>query len=204
MSYESKKIFKDPNNTDIDDEHPYQNELNEEKNITVIIPESTDSTYLMVKISDFDDGKYGTLEARVKDLYYKSVQPSTTNYLLIPIDDLHGEKVDIKIQLKDHKSAEYFLTMKLTNNLELYVGEKASIEISEKNLDDFDVKLIESSTKTNVKLIIQSLRGNFIINNLEKLSKSALFGAQSAFFESIDTNGVLFNIQAKIGDMVSI
>ena len=129
LSYTTTKIPKSVDNYHIDDDNPFENECDKEQSFIIYVNETTENNYLMIKISDFDDDNFGLLYANIDDKQYKSVQPCTTNYLIIPAEDCRGKNISINIELKDRKATEYYLTIKLTNNLELYIGEKATIEI---------------------------------------------------------------------------
>ena len=201
LSYTTTKIPKSVDNYHIDDDNPFENECDKEQSFIIYVNETTENNYLMIKISDFDDDNFGLLYANIDDKQYKSVQPCTTNYLIIPAEDCRGKNISINIELKDRKATEYYLTIKLTNNLELYIGEKATIEIKE-NLNDLNVLLMNSGDSTNeISLFIQSLNGDFSVENLI-LSKSEIFGAQSGIIEI--GNAIKFIIHAKKGDIISI
>ena len=202
IKYKTEKIYRTINEIEIDDEKSFESELNNIQNIEFKISENITKKYLLIKISDFEDGEYGTLYATVWDKIYKSVQPSS-NYIIIPKEKCIGQKIKLDIKLKDGKiNIEYYLEIKLVNQIEINVGENLSFEMLEEFRESMEI-IINNNDENKMNIFVQSNTGEFSINGLSTCFKeNNLFGAKSINIEK--SKQVFIEIKAKTGEFISL
>ena len=203
ISYKNKKIIRALEDIEIDDENSLENEMDESKIFDVKILKNITKKYLLIKISDFGDGEYGTLYATLEDTIYKSVQPSN-NYIIISKEKCEGKTINVEIKLKDNKKTEYYLSIKFVDQIEINVGENLYFQMLEEYKESMEIIINNNDENENkINIFVQSTTGNFNILGLNtNLEKSETFGAQS--INIIQTNPIFFEIHAKTGDFISI
>ena len=200
LSYKSIKIRRNKTDLNITDTIDYENEYDNGMEIDIDVDKNISKKYFLIKISGFKEGEYGTIYAKVDEFEFKSVEPSN-NIILIPSNIVKGKKVNIQVKLKDHKNTEYYLEVKLIDQLELTVGENFFFEMEECFNETLEVVINNrDESKNKMNIFIQSSTGNFEINGLN-LQSSDIFGAKS-----INTleNSVYLEINAKTGEYISI
>ena len=199
ISYKTLKLRRNKTTTNISDETPFANEYEEEININLQVNTNITKKYLQIKVSDFQEGEFGLLIAKLEENEYKSVQPSN-NLIIFPASVCEGQKINVKVQTKDHKKTDYYLEAKLVDQIEINVGEEfhfqmlehfnKSIELEIKNKDE---------NKNKMNIYVKSSTGNIQINGMS-LQKSDSFGAQSI---NIENSGYI-SITAETGEYISI
>ena len=203
ISYKNKKIPLIPRNIVIDDENSFENDFNEEKEIDIQISKNISKNYLEIKISDFDDGQYGTLYATVENTIYKSVQPSN-NLIIITKEKCQGKKLNLKIIFKESKKTEYYLSIKLVDMIEINPGENLFFEMLEEYKGNMEVSINNINENENLlNIFIQSTTGDFQIDGFgTNFEKSDIFGAQST--NVIQTKPIFIQISSKTGEFISL
>ena len=200
LSYKSIKIRRNKTDLNITDIIDFENEYDSEMDIDINVDKNISKQFFQIKISGFKEGEYGTIYAKVDEIEYKSVEPSN-NIIIIPSDIVKGKKVYIQVKLKDHKNTEYYLEVKLIDQIELTVGENFFFNMEEYFNETVEIVINNrEESKNKMNIFIQSSTGNFEINGLN-LQSSDIFGAKS-----INTleNSVYLEIKAKTGEYISI
>jgi len=203
ISYKNKKIPLIPKNIVIDDENSFENDFNEEKIIDIEISDNITKKYLEIKISDFDEGEYGTLYATVDDTIYKSVQPSN-NLIIITKEKCQSKKIKLEIKLKGEKQTEYYLSIKLVDIIELNPGENLFFEMLEEYKENMEISINTINENQNyLNIFVQSNTGEFSIDGYgTNFEKSEIFGAQST--NVIQTKPIYIQISSKTGEFISL
>ena len=203
ISYKNKKIPLIPRNIVIDDEKSFENDFNEEQKIDIQISGNISKNYLEIKISDFDDGEYGTLYATVDDIIYKSVQPSN-NLIIITKEKCQGKKINLEIKFKETKKTEYYLSIKLVDIIEINPGENLFFEMLEEYKRSMEISINNINENENyLNIFVQSTTGDFSINGFgTNFEKSDIFGAQST--NVIQTKPIFIQISSKTGEFISL
>ena len=206
LSYKNSKISLIPTDIIIDDiNNSYENEFNTEVKLDIIISDNITYNYLEIKISDFDDGKYGTLHARIEgtDLVYKSNQPSN-NIILITKEKCEGMKINLEIKLKDGKNTNYFLSIKLVNKIEINPGENFFFEMLEEYNGQMEITINNiNENKNRINIFAKSNTGNFSIKQCgQSLEKCNIFGSQS--INIMQDMPILLEISSNTGEFISL
>ena len=206
ISYNPNKIYKTAFNYEINDINSFENEYSGNQNFEINVNEDITKQYLIVQITDFDEGKYGFIYAKIGDKIYKSIQ-TLNNYVIISKDNCAGKKVSINIILNDsEENTLYYLTIKLVNEIEINVGENIDFEMLEEyqpsikfiinnyNEDKNKINIFIKSTNGNENLSVNGYGTNFV--------KNELFGSLSSNF--VPSSTISIEIKAKTGDYISL
>ena len=124
LAYQTKKIYRVPNNIIIYDYNSFENEYNKNIDFYVTVDSSVTKNNLLIDVSDFENGELGSVQAVVDGTVYQSTT-SSSNIILIPRNSCRGKKVNIKITLVNNVQAEYYVIVKMTDqNYEIEIDEK--------------------------------------------------------------------------------
>ena len=203
LSYKNIKIPLVLKDIIIDDDNSFENEFNEEMVTNIQILDNITQNYLEIKISDFDEGEYGTLYAYVDDKVYKSVQPSN-NIIIIKAEKCQGKNITLEIKLKNGKKIEYFLSIKLVDKIQINPGENLVFEMLEEYNGIMEIIINKLNNNANLlNIFTQSQTGDFTINGYGlKFGKSESFGAQST--NILQDSPILIEISSKTGEFIYV
>ena len=202
LCYKNLEIRRKTIDLNISDDNSYGNEYEEEINIDIMVAKNITKHYFQVKISEFNIGEYGILYVIIEGNEYKSIEPSN-NIIIIPSNLVREKKVNIQVELKDHRKIGYYLEIKMIEMAELTVGENFFFVMEEYFNETMEITINNIKQGENkMNIFIKSSTGNFDIheNNLN-IKNSDIFGAKSI---NTDENSVYLLLRAQTGEYFSI
>ena len=201
LAYKNLEIRRSTINLNISDENSYGNEYDEEIDIDIIVNNNVTKHYFLVKISGFNGGEYGILIILIEGKEYKSVEPSN-NIIIIPSYLVREKKVNIQVQLKDHKKTGYYLEIKMTEKVELTVGENFFFVMEEYFNETMEITINKKQAENKMNIFVKSTTGNFdVYSNDLNIKSSDIFGAKS--INTVE-NSLYILIGARTGEYISI
>ena len=199
IGYKPLKIRRSKTTTNISDETPFGNEYEEEIKIDLSVDNNITKKYLQIKVSDFKEGEFGVLTAKLGENEYKSLQPSN-NLIIFPTNVCESQKINVQVETKDHKKTDYYLEAKLVDQIEINVGEEINFKMLEEFNEEIELEIKNKAQNQNkMNIYVKSNTGDIQINGMS-LQKSDLFGAQSI---NIENSGYI-SIKAKTGEYISV
>ena len=203
LSYKNKKIPLIPKDIIIDDSNSFENQFEKEMIINFQISDNITNNYLEIKISDFEEGEYGTIYATIDNKVYKSVQPSN-NIIIITKEKCQGKTINLEIKLKGGKNTEYFLSIKLVNKIEIDPGENLFFEMLKEYNGKLEITINNVNENANkINIFAKSNTGEFTINGFgNNFEKNEFFGAQS--INIIQEMPIFLEISSKTGEFISL
>ena len=200
LSYKTKKIRRSKFEVKINDDILFGNDYDKEENINLEVEQNITKNYLQIKITDFKDGDYVTLNVKVDNYEYKSIEP-TNNIMVIPSSICAGKKLNISTKLKESKVMEYYLEVKLVNQIELKTGENFFFEMLEDFNNTMEITINNDDQAENkINVFIRSNTGDFQVNGLSStFHNSDIFGAKSI---NVIQNSGYIEIKAKTGEHI--
>ena len=200
LSYKTKKIRRSKFEVKINDDILFGNDYDKEENINLEVEQNITKNYLQIKITDFKDGDYVTLNVKVDNYEYKSIEP-TNNIMVIPSSICAGKKLNITTKLKESKVMEYYLEVKLVNQIELKTGENFFFEMLEDFNNTMEITINNDDQAENkINVFIRSNTGDFQVNGLSStFHNSDIFGSKSI---NVIQNSGYIEIKAKTGEHI--
>ena len=202
LSYKIEKIYKIITDIEIDDDTSYESELNLKQSFSINVGEDITKKYLFIQVTDFDEGEYALLYAKLESTTYSSIEPSN-NYIIIPKEKCAGKTIDLEIKLKDNKSRNngYSLLMNMVDKIEINAGENLVFQMREEYNGKLDI-IINNSNENKMNIFVRSNTGEFSINSFDtNFVKSDFFGALSS---NVESGSISMEINAKAGEFISI
>ena len=202
LSYKIDKIYKIITDIEIDDDTSYESELNLKQSFQINVGEDITKKYLFIQVTDFDEGEYALLFAKLDSTTYSSIEPSN-NYLIIANEKCAGKIIDLEIKLKDNKSKNngYSLLINMVDKIEINAGENLVFQMREEYNEKLDI-IINNSNENKMNIFVRSNTGEFSINSFDtNFAKSDFFGSQSS---NIESGSISLEIKAKAGEYISL
>jgi hypothetical protein len=202
LSYKIEKIYKIITDIEIDDDTSYESELNLKQSFSINVGEDITKKYLFIQVTDFDEGEYALLYAKLESTTYKSIEPSN-NYIIITNEKCAGKTIDLEIKLKDNKSKNngYSLLINMVDKIEINAGESLAFQMREEYNEKLDL-IINNINENKMNIFVRSNTGEFSINSFDtNFVKSDFFGAQSS---NIKSGSISLEIKAKAGEYISL
>ena len=202
LSYKIEKIYKIITDIEIDDDTSYESELNLKQSFSINVGEDITKKYLFIQVTDFDEGEYALLYAKLESTTYSSIEPSN-NYIIIPKEKCAGKTIDLEIKLKDNKSRNngYSLLINMVDKIEINAGENLVFQMREEYNEKLDI-IINNSNENKMNIFVRSNTGEFSINSFDtNFVKSDFFGALSS---NVESGSISMEINAKAGEFISI
>ena len=202
LSYKIEKIYKIITDIEIDDDSSYESELNLKQSFSINVGEDIAKKYLFIQVTDFDEGEYALLYAKLESTTYKSIE-SSNNYIIITNEKCAGKTIDLEINLKDNKSKNngYSLLINMVDKIEINAGESLAFQMREEYNEKLDL-IINNINENKMNIFVRSNTGEFSINSFDtNFVKSDFFGAQSS---NVESDSISMEINAKTGEFISI
>ena len=202
FSYKIEKIYKVLSEIEIDDDTSYESELNLKQSFSINIDEDITKKYLFIQVTDFDEGEYAILSAKLDSTIYKSIEPSN-NYIIISKERCAGKTINLEINLKDNKSRNngYSLLINMVDKIEINAGESLSFKMRKEYNEKLDI-IINNSNENKMNIFVKSYTGEFSINSFDAdFVKSDFFRALSS---NVESGSISMEIKAKAGEFISI